>query len=222
MTPLGALPYTESQVVYFLNRHDFTDSDTTNVKTFVECWRRYYRGDVSVSLNDKSPIEYQSELNLQAELTEQNLVRLLRWKDKRVLTHPTRRGPNSLVLKVVRQRNMLNLFRRGALTTARLQQVTDELFPGGIVWQLFLFHVARPWEWPIADQHVFRAYTALSGRPAPKTIAAFENYKTFFDNLSSALDSVDNNDRAAVVSRNKRLDCALMAFGQFLKKYNRA
>ncbi len=95
------------------------------------------------------------------------------------------------------------------------------VFRIGIVWQLFLFHIARPWEWPIADRHVFRAYAALFNASVPTTLSDFEQYKQHFERLAQALPRLEATDRVSITRRNKRLDNALMAYGQFLLKYDR-
>jgi len=89
------------------------------------------------------------------------------------------------------------------------------------VWQLFLFHISRPWEWPIADQHVFRACQALFNVPIPQDLGDFEQYRGRFTNLADQLPREGGVERIAVVHRNKHLDNALMAYGQFLLTYDR-
>jgi hypothetical protein len=186
--------------MYVLNRDTFRSVDTNRIVQFVECWERYYDGD--------DIVEYLSELNIGNDLSEQNVTRLLRWKDPLRLTHPrkTDGGPNPRVIRVLEQLGKLNEFRNGKLNASEFQSITNSLFPNGIIWQLFLFHLARPAEWPIADQHVFRSYA--------KT---FQELATRF----RASVGIDDTDQVSVVQANKRLDNALFAFGQFLASYDR-
>ncbi len=203
--------------MYTLNRDAFRSVDTDRIAQFVECWDRYYDGyDVA---------EYLSELNIGSDLTEQNVTRLLRWKDPIWLTHPKKKDgkANPHVVRVLRQLDALNGFRNGELNADEFQAITNGLFPNGIIWQLFLFHVAQPVEWPIADQHVFRSYSVMFGAAAPESIAAFSSYSKKFRELAASFRAsvgIDDNDKALVVRENKRLDNALFAFGQFLAAYD--
>jgi hypothetical protein len=58
-------------------------------------------------------IDYFNELNLDNDLSEQNIKRLLRWKDPRMLTEKILSGPNTgkeneKVLKVIHKRECIN------------------------------------------------------------------------------------------------------------------
>jgi hypothetical protein len=93
----------------------------------------------------------------------------------------------------------------------------------GIIWQLFLFHLARPTDWPIADRNVFRSYRVLFNATVSDSINAFRAYTETFQKLAATLRSatgIDDADLGRVVTANKRLDNALVAFGQFLAKYD--
>jgi hypothetical protein len=203
--------------MYVLNRNDFRATDKNRVVEFVECWERYYRG------ND---LEYFAELNLGGDLTEQNIMRLLRWKDPRFLTHPKKKGggSNQHVTRVLERMVSINSFRNGYLTVDDFGTITRRIFPTGIIWQLFLFHVARPTDWPIADQNVFRSYSVLFNVTVPNSINSFRSYADAFQELAANLRSaggIDDADPELVVRANKRLDNALVAFGQFLATYDR-
>jgi hypothetical protein len=211
--------------MFFLDRNTFRGADQGALESFVQCWERYYRGNVSISPTDLHPIDYFCELNIDSDLTEQNVVRLLRWKDPRMLTHP-RITPmaskaNPRVARVLKQRDILNSFRHGNVNAEQFMHFSRGIFATGIVWQLFLFHIARPWEWPIADQHVFRAYATLFATPVPQTWSDFTQYKETFARLAKLLPRSNDAERLAITKRNKRLDSALMSYGQFLLAYDR-
>jgi hypothetical protein len=145
-----------------------------------------------------------------------------------MLSHPkiTPAGsmPNPRVARVLSQLGALNSFRRGELSTEQFEGTVGSIFLSGIVYRLFLFHIARPWDWPIADQHVFRAYAALFDAVPPETLGEFGQYRNGFAKLAEALrrqSGVDEQDRLAVTQANKRLDDALFAYGQFLLVYDR-
>jgi hypothetical protein len=146
-----------------------------------------------------------------------------------MLTHPKQESngstaPNSRVERVLGNLDRINQFRNSGLSEGGFAQVTQKVFPNGIIWQLFLFHIAQPWRWPIADQHVFRAHSLLFNLPAPNSIEVFRAYADQFHTTAKRLREdphVDENDLNAVVRANKRLDNALMAYGQFLQIYDR-
>jgi hypothetical protein len=202
--------------MYVLNRNDFRAADTNSVARFVECWERYYRGDDH---------EYFADLNLGNDLTEQNIARLLRWKDPRFLTHPKKgREPNPHVSRVLAETASINRFRNGDLAVDDFAGITQKIFPTGIIWRLFLFNLARPTDWPIADQNVFRSYRVLFNATVPNSIDSFRAYAETFQTLALRLRSAagsDDADLELTVRANKRLDNALMAFGQFLATYDR-
>jgi len=208
--------------MFVLNRDHFRGSNEAHLNNFVTCWERYYRGSVPISSADTTLINYEVELNIQSDLTEQNVTRLLRWKDPRMLTHLKVNGTdNHRVRNVLNKIRALNQFRNGSINRQTFAQTTAGIFPNGIVWQLFLFHIARPWEWPIADQHVFRAHAALFQQPAPQTLDAIELYRNNFACLAQAFQGISVDCRVETVRRNKRLDDALMSYGQFLLAYDR-
>jgi len=203
--------------MYVLNRDAFRGVDTNRVVRFVECWERYYKS---------CDHEYFTELNIGNDLTEENISRLLRWKDPRMLTHPRKADgeSNPRVTRVLEQIVSLNAFRKGTVSTDEFQEITQSIFPNGIIWQLFLFHVARPVDWPIADQNVFRSYSVLFNAAVPDSITAFGSYSKTFQELAAKFRrcaEINDNDQALVVRTNKRLDNALFAFGQFLATYDR-
>ncbi len=212
--------------MYVLDCQAFRGVDTKRIKQFVECWERFYRGNVRLS-NSPELIDYFQELNLSHNLSEQNVTRLLRWKDPRMLTHPKQESkgsaaPNRRVQRVLERLERINQFRGSRLSESEFAEVTQEVFPNGIIWQLFLFHMAQPWRWPIADQHVFRARSLLFNSPAPNTIESFRAYADQFHTMAKSLREdlhIDEHDVNMVVQANKRLDNALMAYGQFLKTY---
>lgn len=202
--------------MYVLDPKSFGGYEADSVSQFVKFWEQFYRGD------DKS---YLAALNLNADLTEDNLINLLRWKSPRMLTHRRQSDgqKNPRVERVLQHALAINSFRNGDISADEFEIVTVAIFPSGIIWQLFLFHVARPVDWPIADQHVFRSYSKLFGRPAPNSIQTFPAYADSFNLLARQFFTdlkVNSEDHYASVAAKKRLDNALVAFGQFLAKYD--
>jgi hypothetical protein len=215
------------RAMFLLDSKEFHGIDPSKVLTFVAFWERYYRDPVSTSSQNKKAIDYFAELNLLGDLTVENVTRLLRWKDRRMLTHPKvaegTATDNPRVVCVLNRLDTLNDFRRGDIDEASFAELALNVFPKGLIWPLFLFHLARPWAWPIADQHVFRSHAALFGFRIPLTLEGFQRYRASFANLAARLgpSTTDGADYSAVVASHKRLDNALMAYGQFLLKYDR-
>ncbi len=202
--------------MFVLDPKAFTDCDIATVGRFVKFWEQFYPGDVNL---------YVEALNLNKDLTEDNLITLLRWKDKRMLTHPLKSDgkPNPRVQRALDNLASINCFRHGQLSAADFERVTTTIFPNGIIWQLFLFHIARPCDWPIADQHVFRAYSKLRNEPVPASISEFHSYVSFFNSLfnqSSTGSEVYPRTESEVVALRKRIDNSLFAYGQFLAAYD--
>lgn len=209
--------------MYYPSQKEFEGCDKRRLSAFVNYWDKLWKPSVRIH-GTKSLISYQDELNLGHDLTERNVTRLLRWKYQRKLTHPHVNGhPNATVIKVLARRKQINEFRNGAISQTQFAAVTNELFPTGVVFQAFLFHIAKPGAWPIADQHVFRAAKKLFRIAVPKNLNEFEVYREQFSTLASSLrlkGCIDETDAIAAVMCNKRLDNALMMFGAFLAKYD--
>jgi len=92
------------------------------------------------------------------------------------------------------------------------------VFPNGLVWQIFLFHIARPHAYPIGDQHVFRAFRLHRHNQDPENWEFYQNYRAYFADIANACGVACE---PANVVELKRIDSALMVFGRFLKKYYR-
>ena len=79
----------------------------------------------------------------------------------------------------------------------------------GLIWRVYLLHIARPDDYPIVDQHVLRAYHFLTFgeiSELEQTLETYFSYREFFFKI------------ARESGKEPRLvDKALMAFGQYLK-----
>jgi hypothetical protein len=101
--------------MYTLNLADVAHFDLDKAHAFVEFWSRYYNDSITV-FESQDKINYFAELNVGNDLTEENLRRLLRWKDPHYLTHIHKetREENPKVAKALKQLTAINLFRQGA------------------------------------------------------------------------------------------------------------
>jgi hypothetical protein len=93
------------------------------------------------------------------------------------------------------------------------------VFTDGIVWKAFLLHIAKPHIYPIADQNVFRVWSLHTGLKNDQTWATYASYCDCFSQIAIAVGvdwTVQN------IRQLKRIDDALLVFGQFLDSYRKA
>jgi hypothetical protein len=161
-----------------------------------------------------------SELGIGKNLTEENLRRLLRWKDPHYLTHihSGTGEPNPKVVKALNQLDAINRFRNGESAEVDIRQIAAQVFPNGIVWQVFLLHVAKPHIYPIADENVFRVCSLHTGLGVTQDWETYAAYCKYFEQIADKLivqRTIEN------IVQLKRIDNALVVFGQFLRSYYR-
>jgi hypothetical protein len=216
--------------MFILNVKQFGEFDLYRAKQFIDYWSNKYRNDSVKSFNSDEVIDYVEELNLGSNLSEQNIKRLLRWKDPRLLTEKILSGENKgkdnkKVLKVIEKIDWVNKFRQGKIGEKEFKTITEKIFPSGFVWQIFLFHIARPFEFPIADQNVFRAFSTQKHTMEPKDWGGYKDYIDYFfqiaksSGISAEKSKGHESDLKEIVKKLKNVDNALFAFGQFLRSY---
>lgn len=208
--------------MYSINLPDVARYDLSTADVFVEFWSQFYGYEVKL-LNAEQQIDYFSELNVGGDLTEENVCRLLRWKDPRHLTHIVLSGPkagaaNSTVAKILDRLDLINRFRRDQLTEDAIRLTAAEVFDSGMVWRAFLVHIAKPHIYPIADQNVFRAWSLHTQSRDEQTWETYDAYRRYFNGIAETLRVARTIEN---LRRLKQIDNALFAFGQFLKAYYR-
>lgn len=212
--------------MFFLQPGHFGQFDKKKLRDFVCSWEKLYQDNINIYGYEKV-IDYFSELNIDGTLSKDNVIRLLRWKDPKYLTDTICSGPNKnkeneRVKRVLDSLSEISKFRNDEIKESEFLETTKRIFSSGIIWKLFLFHIARPLEYPIADQHVFRVYALHRKEAKPQSFDQYLEYKCYFDELATSfLEAVGKNDASRIerLRERKRLDNALVAFGQFLKKY---
>ncbi len=207
--------------MFTFNQDAIADYNLNNAKEFIAFWNSFYKDKITV-FKFKLLIDYFAELNVGNVLTTENIRRLLRWKDQRSLTQEIISGKkqgseNPRIRQVVDILDDINKFRAGVITEDQFK-TTSSIFPNGIIWQIFLFHIAKPSEYPIADQNVFcsmsvHKYNAIHLKQNWET---YEQYRTYFMDIANACKILVDEQHLREL---KRIDNALMSFGQFLKKY---
>lgn len=216
--------------MFIISEKQLRDFDLTNAKQFVQYWGKPYSYASVKDYNTKKNIDYIEELNLGNSLSGQNIKLLLRWKDPRMLTEKILSGPNEgkdnlKVLRVLDKRNSINRFRKGDMGAEEFKTTTEKIFPNGFVWQIFLFHIARPFEFPISDRNVFHTFSIHKKTITPRDWKGYINYIDYFFQIAISAGSViqrpkgNEPDLKEIVKRLKYVDNSLFTFGQFLNSY---
>src|SRR5579863_10273224 len=176
--------------MFVLSLSDIASFDLRNARDFVAFWNRFYGYEATLP-NEEHRIDYFSELNLGSDLSEQNVRRLLRWKDPRFLTDPKKGNgqPNEKVRKVLESLSVINSFRRGEKTEDQMKRAAENIFGSRtIVWRALLLHIARQYMYPIADQNVFRSYSLHTGKPEPEAWEGYADYINYFEHIADTLE----------------------------------
>jgi hypothetical protein len=184
--------------VYTLNTSEVAKFNLQDASSFVNLWNQFYGYEASLPDDKKQLIDYLSELSLGRDLNDQNVRRLLRWKDPRFLTDPKKRTnqPNAKV---------------------RMRRAAEGIFESPkIVWRVFLLHIAKPHMYPIADQNVFRSYRLHTGKREPRTWDEYAAYRHYFERIADQMQIARTREN---IQQLKRVDNALFVFGQFLAAY---
>jgi hypothetical protein len=208
--------------MFILENDAVADDDLGNGAAFVDFWSKFYDYRIHVH-GGHEEIDYVTELHTGQDLTEENCRRLLRWKDPKFLTHEILSGPNQgranpRVQRALEILPQMNAFRRGELTEVQFRDQTAKVFPNGLVWQLFLLHIAQPHAYPIGDQHVFRAFRLHRHEQGKEDWEFYQRYRVYFGEIARACD-IELRPANAVAL--KQIDNALMVFGRFLRAYYR-
>ena len=216
--------------MFILDIKQFEEFDLNSAEQFVNYWSKHYSYDTIKAFDSNEVIHYINELNLGNNLTEQNIKRLLRWKDPRMLTEekisePNKGKKNEKVLRVIEKTDSINKFRQRKINEKEFKTETEMIFPSGFVWQIFLFHIARPFEYPIADQNVFRAFSTQKHTAIPKDWEGYTHYMDYFFQIAISYGIITKKPKGhepeikEIVKKLKKVDNTLFAFGQFLSSY---
>ena len=218
--------------MFVITSSKLREFDINKAREFIDYWGRPHTFASVKCYDSDEEVNYIEELNIGNRLTEQNIKRLLRWKDPRMLTEKTLSGPdegkdNKRVLKVLERRDDINQFRESSIGTGidDFKRIVEEIFPVGFVWPIFLFHIARPHEFPIADRNVFKSYSLHRQVKIPENWIEYEDYIDYFFQIAIAANIVNEKlqgnepNLVEIVKELKMVDNALVAFGQFMYSY---
>jgi hypothetical protein len=210
--------------MYIPNLENLKGFELDHARAFVEFWGRFYEEDTTKVRGSEVKIDYLRELNLGNDLTDENVRRLLRWKDHQHLTDVVMNGPNtgkanSTVSDVLQHRNDLNAFRTGRMDQAKFRALTEEIFATGIVFRAFLCHICRPQQYPIIDRYVRQVFVLHTGGPDADDWDTYDRYTDYFFKIATRCGFEPRTDTEGYIRDLKQIDNALFAFGQFLEKY---
>jgi len=204
--------------MFVIDQNSILDSNSNNIEEFVNCWGQFYNY-VPTDFGTNNIIDYVKELTIGNNLKEQNIIKLLRWKSPRHLTHPNSSGQVNLKVQAVTEKlDEINQFRQGLISCDVFLNTCSSIFESGWVYKVFLFHIARPFDFPIWDQHVARVHAMLTTRDSSGDWDHYLAYKKWFNDLCDARRIPKLQDEKTL-REIKRIDSALMAFGQFLNAY---
>jgi len=217
--------------MFVLNKEQFREFNLMEAKQFIEFWERKYPDDKTKIFKSDETIDYLKELNLGNRLTEENIKRLLRWKDSRWLTEEKASGSNNgdkneVVMEVLENLENINAFRFSKMSGEEFKEKIGSIKGiGKHIFRIFLFHIARPFEYPIADRKVFRAFSTQKQTNVTQDWGGYMRYMDYFFEVAISAGIItekpkgDENNIKDLVRNLKRVDKALFAFGQFLDTY---
>lgn len=172
------------------------------LKEFIEFWAQFYdEGKYPDSI-------YKANLNINGNLQKDNIIPLLEWKNGQ----PLSKAKKNIANKIIKNLQKFNDFR--AVKTVSQEdfkqfwELVSNIVKTGLIWKVYLFHIARPNDYPIVDQHVLRAHRYLTtGKIAepPQTLETYNTYKNFFHKITKESGK-----------KPREVDKALMTFGQYL------
>lgn len=174
-----------------------TSKKATDKEEFINFWSRFYI--------DPNKAKYAQNINV--NFNKDTLFALFEWKNGSKLSD---RKKTSFEDKILSKLKIINLLK--ASSDFKLDEFLGEFREVSVIWKIFLLHIIKPNQYPIFDQHVYRAFyfikysktRELPGNNERKEEIYFNEYLPFFKQIKG------NNTI-------KKVDEALWSFGKFLK-----
>jgi len=165
---------------------------------FVEYWASKYPKPVN-------ELKYQG--NIGKPLTAKRVWALFEWKNN---------GSISKLKRDSIQRNYIDVEPEAPRAGDRNELVNFVGLKGGAIWRIFWLHCYDPVQYPIFDQHVYRAmHRLLHGKAAEIPATNCGKARAYADEYVSFFKAFDYPD-------GKLLDQALWSYGKYLKNSNAA
>jgi hypothetical protein len=183
------------------NFHVLQLNVSENANDFVRCWS---------SLYNYPEYELYKSTVTKPDISKKDLRKLFAWKNSMVLSS---KKENSFLSQVLQHEELINELKK-EFSQKKFDKVFGKM---SAVWQIFLLHIMYPYEYPIFDRYVYRAYKCiqnldekgLPSKQSEKLKIFHEEYRPFF---KSMIMSADEFDQFAV-------DKALWTFGKMIKEY---
>jgi hypothetical protein len=169
--------------------------------TFVNFWSDYYIFSQRDNL-------YTDRIH-QSKFTKTDIKMLFEWKNgMKVNGHIPKQASIDKVISRLTHVNKLKTHFDLLLFKKHFSDIAA-------IWQIFLLHIIQPTQFPIFDQHVYRAHFFLlnktigeiSNHQPHKLKYYHNNYLPFFNILKAEITDI------------RKIDLALWAFGKFLKTH---
>ena len=169
-----------------------------DIKEFIYFWEKYY--------DERKYPDKEIYYPYIHDLTKNNFLdKLWEWKMREKFYTPN----NQRALERMKTSiEIIRDFRKSNPSFHELYNFSRKIFKSGPVYLAFLIHICKPNDYPIFDQHVFRAFTFLTTKKIvdkPKDIQDYLNYRKFVFQI---------HKKYKISLRD--IDKGLMAFGQFL------
>lgn len=179
-------------------------SKTTNLNNFINSWSKLY------SFSNEAV--YNKSIFKQS-LTKTDIQNLYEWKNGMKLSLLKQKSFDD---KIKSKLTIINDFKSN--TEIDLVAFCKEFKKVSAVWRIFLLHIIKPYNYPIYDQHIHRAFLFIHNEDFTNISTSITNQnkeRFYFDRY---LPFIQSNNIADL----KKLDEAFFAFGQFLKTRNYA
>jgi len=180
-----------------------------DIKDFIYFWGKYYD-------EGKYPDEIYFKCINKKLWKIGDLDRIFEWKNGSRLSSKKRK----ILKKVYRNLEQIDYFRNIRKPSEKLfedfyKKICCNIISSGLVWRIFLVHLTHPDKYPMVDKFNYIAYQFLENNKLlnkkevdeilrKEQLKVYHPFKNFFIKLNEKI----NNQR--------RVDRALMAFGQFL------
>lgn len=186
------------------------DFKNVGLKDFILFWRDYYNEG---KYSDK---DYLFHLRKGGLLEAEDLLYLLQWKNAGPLSQKKMGIYNAAKENLDR----LNGFRKkqsiDSDEVVELFSVVSDIIRTGLIWRVFLMHVTRPDDFPMFDQHVYRAFTFLQEGQITDRSFSEKDINLYLDYFSFVR-KVEEETSLDL----RTIDKAFFAFGKFIKEYKR-
>jgi hypothetical protein len=172
-----------------------------NANVFVKCWS---------SLYNYPDYELYKSTVTKPEISKKDLRKLFTWKNGMALSS---KKENSFLSQVLQHEELVNELKK-EFNQKKFEKTFGKM---SAVWQIFLLHIIQPYEYPIFDRYVYRAYRFIQNLDEQRLPSSqserlklfHEEYSPFFNDMVRLADEFDQFD----------IDKALWTFGKVIKEY---